>query len=276
MSHVHLASDIYARIKASPKLRAVPVSKLRLFCVDLALVVFGVRTAYLLDVFAIDLPDVASFFGRVLNDLHEHIPMTKVLLHVYEPTSGQSFFVNRPLLDGLSKSVMNKASGQENDAAPLEFIQPSFIHLTDPTSVSTEYSPGVSILLGELGGLIDHAQEPSFSLTEGHTQEVLVPLAAILLEYPVAYVPSSSEQSDFLENTPLDVYEYLLTGEDSKQHQLLKFSCPSAIGSLHPRLSPHALMLRMKTLFERRLGAAGIQQTLSMTHHVETHARVAL
>jgi hypothetical protein len=54
----------------------------------------------------------------------------------------------------------------------------------------------------------------------------LVPLAALLLEYPVAYVPSSEASPSSLSHRPLDVYECVLNrGPD--EHVLLKFSCPS-------------------------------------------------
>lgn len=122
--------------------------------------------------------------------------------------------------------------------------------------------------------------QPSLDLTD------IVPLAAFLLEYPVAYVPASADQTSFLEGVPLDVYQCTFVSRpagsqcpDSTnvEHSLLKFSCPSIVGSVEAELSPPRLVERLKSRFGARLeGEAGLAGSIIVRHHVETHARVSL
>ncbi|KAM6494315.1 hypothetical protein JOM56_010676, partial [Amanita muscaria] len=55
-----------------------------------------------------------------------------------------------------------------------------------------------------------------------------VPIAAVLIEYPLAYVPDTTLTS-FLHQIPLDVYECTVR-IGSHTHILLKFSCPAVLG----------------------------------------------
>src|SRR4051812_31910616 len=70
----------------------------------------------------------------------------------------------------------------------------------------------------------------SFSLPDSIPIDAAVPLAAILLDYPVAYVPSVSH-NNFLGGVPLNFYECHLsvkTKRDNKDtHTIMKFSCPT-------------------------------------------------
>lgn len=102
----------------------------------------------------------------------------------------------------------------------------------------------------------------------------IVPLAAYLLEYPVAYVPCSEEQTSFLAGAALDVYE--CTFQAAEAHILLKFSCPSGIGELHPELSAGRLVESLRHRFGLRLRAAGLPDNLIVQHHMKTYDRVSL
>lgn len=112
------------------------------------------------------------------------------------------------------------------------------------------------------------------------TQEVMIPIAAILLEYPVGYVPTSSDQTAFLSREPLDVYVcHLLAHSGAElrdQHILLKFSCPCTIGFEHTTLSPEQLIDRMKGRFIPRLQKAADSITMDVLVSIERHDRVAL
>ena len=74
----------------------------------------------------------------------------------------------------------------------------------------------------------------SFSLLSDVTFETVVPLAAILLDYLVAYVPYPSYPNS-LSGVPLDFYEYILTISShgsilNLNHSIIKFSCPASLG----------------------------------------------
>jgi hypothetical protein len=107
----------------------------------------------------------------------------------------------------------------------------------------------------------------------------MIPVAAILLEYPVAYVPTSSagDQTAFLSRELLDVYECLLMNAGTlNRHTLLKFSCPNIIGIEHTELSPKRLIERMKERFVPRLQIVDSRITLDIQVLAEKFDRVAL
>lgn len=107
----------------------------------------------------------------------------------------------------------------------------------------------------------------------------MVPLAAILLDYPVAYVPTSCDQTAFLSGETLDVYECRLVhpGHSTVDgHTLLKFSCPNATGVEYSYLSPQRLVDRMKERFVTKLQAIDSRITLDINTSTEKFDRVAL
>ena len=120
------------------------------------------------------------------------------------------------------------------------------------------------------------------SLSDSFTQGVLVPLAAVIIDYPVAYVPAHSAQTSFLDGEPLDIYtisfrEITPLGSTlgvGKEHVLFKFSCPQVLADNHPQLSPGHLIEELKLKFTARLGRIGMQ--INAVHHTETLDRVAL
>ena len=102
-----------------------------------------------------------------------------------------------------------------------------------------------------------------------------VPIAAALVEYPVAYVPGTV--TSFLHRVPLDVYECIVKF-NSHTRSLLKFSCPAVLGEKQPdKLSPDRVRANLQVHFggEARFGKWKEAQ-LQVTHHVEMHERVAL
>ncbi|KAL1745110.1 hypothetical protein HDZ31DRAFT_63442 [Schizophyllum fasciatum] len=112
-------------------------------------------------------------------------------------------------------------------------------------------------------------------LSENIGIDVLVPLAAFLLEYPVAYVPST-QHSVFLSQVPLDVHEVMLHF-GSSTHSILKFSVPCHIAAGNPLLSPDALQQSLRDEYSRRVHRAyGESVSVSAMHSVKTQDRVAL
>lgn len=104
----------------------------------------------------------------------------------------------------------------------------------------------------------------------------MIPLAAVLLEYPVAYAPSPEPASfTFLGGIGLDVYEVILTSSSSepRQHILLKFSCPHG---LDKGLSPEVVKERLHNHFKPRLSTILPGMSLEVSHSEQTFDRVAL
>jgi hypothetical protein len=111
-------------------------------------------------------------------------------------------------------------------------------------------------------------------LTSGR-EHLLIPLAAFLLEYPVGYVPLGTNQTAFLSNVPLDVYECVLE-DPREEHTLLKFSCPQCVSKSAARLTPGEIQRRLVDRFQPRLQAVDYPRKLKVWHTQETLARVGL
>lgn len=117
-------------------------------------------------------------------------------------------------------------------------------------------------------------QIPS-QLTSGR-EHLLIPLAAFLLEYPVGYVPLDVNQTTFLSNAPLDVYECVLVSDSGEEHTLLKFSCPQCVSQSAARLAPEEVRRRLVSRFQPRLEAVGYPGGLEVRYTQETLPRVGL
>jgi hypothetical protein len=123
----------------------------------------------------------------------------------------------------------------------------------------------------------------SFSLLSDTAFETVVPLAAILLDYLVAYVPHPSYPNT-LSGVPLDVYEYILTipSHDSMldlNHSIIKFSCPTSLREDFTQLNPENVTLKMAAVFADRLsvaraGGVTIHVKHNVIHSSETVDRV--
>ena len=106
-------------------------------------------------------------------------------------------------------------------------------------------------------------------------EHLLIPLAAFLLEYPVGYVPLDANQTTFLSDIPLDVYECVLEGS-GEAHTLLKFSCPQCVSRSVARLAPDEVRRRLLDRFQPRLQAVDHPGMLIVGHSQETLPRVGL
>ena len=118
----------------------------------------------------------------------------------------------------------------------------------------------------------------SFSLLSDTTFETVVPLAAILLDYLVAYVPYPSYPNT-LSGVPLDVYEYILTFPSDSMlnlnHSIIKFSCPTSLREDFTQLKPEIVTLTLEAIFADRLSAARAGgATTRVKHSSETVDRV--
>ena len=119
----------------------------------------------------------------------------------------------------------------------------------------------------------------SFSLLSDASFETVVPLAAILLDYLVAYVPYPSYPNT-LSGVPLDFYECTLTipGHDSMldlNHSIIKFSCPASLREDFKQLKPENVTLNLTAKFSDRLSSAGVGGvTTHVNHSSETVDRV--
>lgn len=116
------------------------------------------------------------------------------------------------------------------------------------------------------------------SLSRKLRVEDAVPLAAILLEYPVAYVPTSPDTS-FLGGEVLTVCECYLEQEGTSthfRHTLIKFSCPDSITRSCEHMSSGLLTHRLKERFAPRIRK--MDESLILRVHIsrEMLNRVAL
>lgn len=130
--------------------------------------------------------------------------------------------------------------------------------------------------------------EGTHELAGNLTLSTLVPLAAVLLEYPVAYVPSDDPTTAFLSNELLDVYECVipLAGGGrmprgpTREQTIIKFSCPQIMGREYSGLSPKQISKQIGDVFGPRLIEAtkGEERSPSMEvrHTTVTLDRVAL
>jgi len=263
---------VLEEVESMKELRKLAHAKQLQFAVDTCLVAHGIRVGYLVD--AISSPDPMRTFTALLRALHKKSSAFKDVVLWNHSSAMQSFIVNVPLLEaklaGLTKGIE----------------QCVFVHLHDSDdyfSVSSKTLDAIQdVLLKMQTSMAVSPDILSFTLPEALTQEVLVPLAAVVIDYPVAYVPASSEQTSFLSGEALDVYNVSFkcpSSSDSasnlqKEHVILMFSCPRVLVSKHAELSPAALTEKLRVKFESRLESVGIH--MSVTHHTQTLDRVAL
>ena len=102
----------------------------------------------------------------------------------------------------------------------------------------------------------------SISLPEGMPLSNAVPLAAVLLDYEVAYVPPDTPTgpAGFFSGVTVNTYECLLDLllPGSVHHAILKFSCPRALAISYPtQFGPDEIVRRLTTKFAERLAQIG-------------------
>lgn len=263
---VELVKGEVSKISA---LRSAPHTKLLQFSMDICLVALGVRdamwcrTAYLVD--ALTPPDPVSVFTSLLKSLRLKSQLFGDVFLLSVPMHMQTFFVRRTVL--LEYTLLNF---------------PSFVLLDQNLTVSLSEPDGLrDILLNWNCEILRHGGL-SYSLPDDLTQESLIPLAGVLLDYPVAYVPVSVHQSTFLDGEPLDVYEVAVDNPSrdfsstpvTSEFVFIKFSCPRRVGEKDSSLSPSCLLLLLKHKFGFRLENIGA--SVSIRHYTEKLDRVAL
>ena len=89
--------------------------------------------------------------------------------------------------------------------------------------------------------------------------QLAVPLAALLLDYPIAYLPSFSNPHA-LSGSPLDFYECVLISgahdcrNERKTHIIMKFSCPARLQDMGPEhFKPQSIISQLQEMFTKRL-----------------------
>ncbi|KAJ7134657.1 hypothetical protein C8R44DRAFT_771081 [Mycena epipterygia] len=220
--------------------------KRRMFALDLALIALSCRCGWLVDIMAVQNPE--HIYADLLRSLREIDPIFDGVEHLFEPCSQQSFFVNT--------AQCPEASGSATDVAFVVLREDPWLLACAPPDV--------------LDALRALATTPP-TLPRDLEPRTAIPLAAVLLGYPVAYVPS---EAAFLAQTPLDVYACTVCAS-TWEHTLLKFSCPAALAVAHPaRLAPARIIANLTARFEPRARELGL--TLVVNHSTEIMDRVAL
>jgi hypothetical protein len=107
-----------------------------------------------------------------------------------------------------------------------------------------------------------------------------IPLAAILLDYPVAYVPGG-DQVSFLSGVPLVLYRCWVHGyppsNRERNHLLLQFSCPLSLADVSSApTSIEWIVSHLKVMFEPRLLQSLPESTFQVGYEYVTLDRVAL
>lgn len=120
--------------------------------------------------------------------------------------------------------------------------------------------------------------------------ESLVPLAGLLLDYEVAYVPASPDSASSLKGILLDVYTVELLAPEMAvtltrsgtpvmiptRHTVLKFSCPSVGFHMSDLLSPENVNRRLDLKFRERLDSVGCSWAIRVTHEIVKREGIAL
>ncbi|KAG1750923.1 hypothetical protein EDD22DRAFT_957877 [Suillus occidentalis] len=255
-------------------LRKVRPEKLEQFSSDLCLIAHGIRSACLVDMFAIR--DPVSMFSCVLAGLRSKWMNQSAtfadIVHWYHPSSFQSFIVNSRTLRTLARTLL-----EDNTVVTYVLLGAS------PTLLNSTPKTVLDAICAMNADMLESQAKVSFSFLGGLTQENLVPLAATLIGYPVAYVPISVDQTSFLSGHSLDVYEASVVPATSctsslqnsnQAHTLLKFSCPRSLAETDCELFPERIIKCLQSQFLERLSSIGL--SLLVHHHVEVVDRVAL
>ncbi|KAJ3502891.1 hypothetical protein NLJ89_g8683 [Agrocybe chaxingu] len=232
-------------------------------------------TGYLVDLFCPE--DPVSLFSNLITSLRAS-PSTgsrfSTVLHIYEPVSEQSFFVN---------SILLAQRLEELDEFPI------FLRLGSPIEVLQKIPDRLNDVLHSLRGLLhpSNAGIPlSYTLPADIPMDMTVALAGVLLDYAVAYMPIPSREH-VLSGVPLDFYKSTLTwprpnadaiNGDVRENQwsIMKFSCPAQLAENHPALTPTKIINRIQVMFQKRLSILD-DRTLKINteHTTKTLAHVA-
>lgn len=240
---IALQNAVYAVLSAllAPTRKNRPSSGiLRSMATQLALVMSGIRAAYLVDNLSVG----RDVLDRLLRRLQKQTPPSSIAA-LWEAGTEQAFFVNIELF----------CSRCANKDYPL------WVSMTAPYAMVSEppsFAPLLSQIALKPGQVCDiHAEDPLH----------MIPFAGFLLEYPAAYVPESASHAALFDIS-LDVYEYNLIMTD-KSVPLIKFSIPASSGA--QRDHSHWL-----SRFEQRLDGHTNLGTPTLAHTRRSFERIAL
>ncbi|KXN88077.1 hypothetical protein AN958_07536, partial [Leucoagaricus sp. SymC.cos] len=227
------------------------------------------------------------------------------ILHIHEPSANQSFIVNKSLLTRKLKFLLDRDT---------PFSYPTFVHLPDrgvplrvcgiprflpPNAVLTflpklaEIPSSIYEVLQIMGRLTQPKESSSpgesptsIKLPRNLPSTVCIPLAAILLDYPVAYVPSSENQTTFLSGVPLVLYRCCIIFpaqrpeggvNRGKEHTLFQFSNPALLADDSAgAMSVERTLDHLKPTFEPRILHSFPGSTFRVDHERIALDRVAL
>ncbi|EJC97809.1 uncharacterized protein FOMMEDRAFT_162143 [Fomitiporia mediterranea MF3/22] len=247
----------------------------REFAANLSIVALGIRVAYLIDTFSPDEGEIT--LQRLLTSLRQESSCFRNVRVIYAAEPQQYLFVNMPMLRDRAQSF-HFPSDRDPSEANSPLYDTVFV-LLDRTEVLI---PPPSEVIQIVKQIAESSEDP-ISLPEILTTKILVPLSGFLLEYPVAYVPSSETSSNFLGGVPLDVYECTIdlkgthSGETVREHTLLKFSCPAHLAATCTTLEPTRVIGELELRFRDRLtNTTDRSSSLKVTHSVVTQDRMAL
>ncbi|KAI0087881.1 hypothetical protein BDY19DRAFT_229123 [Irpex rosettiformis] len=163
----------------------------------------------------------------------------------------------------------------------------TFVSLSKPTPVITSLPASVKALLEELSSALTQyvpVQGSPLILFGGSDNPALsdfIPLSALLLEYPVAYVPDAESltASGFLGGVDLQVYSCTLIWRTENKtscnitatHTFMQFSCPSSLTQQLRNLTD-----RLRERFSSRIAETRLDWKLQVTSRTECLERVAL
>ncbi|KAH9480664.1 hypothetical protein JR316_0007264 [Psilocybe cubensis] len=279
---------VQEKVKGIPEFRKIISGQnIMAFSSNLALVAQSIRTGYLLDIFAPQNP--VALFSRLLEDLRSDTRTRDCfasVLHLFEPSFDQSFFVNTRLLFHRIESFNQPAtclSFQEHIG-----LRPVFVHLGASFEIVDPPTQIVQLLVSLLDLVSTSPTPSSHTLPSDIPMELAVALAAIFLDYPIAYVPSVSHQNA-LSGKPLDFYECSLTyfeGNGRREenpreitHTIMKFSSPVELWTCRPneymQLQPQSVIENLRNMFQKRIQNLRGVRIIAVEHCTRTLQHVA-
>jgi len=188
---VRVACSTLVPLKPRPS-----ATSIQSFGIQVALVVRGIRSAYLVDTFTIRPGTIQPF----LNQLYLQAPSD--LAVCAEQSTEQLFFINTPLLQSRIRFGGS----------------PIWVSVSHPPSLTLE-PPSFKVLLSQFD------LKPCSILTfQAERPCDMIHLCAFLLEYPFAYVVET-DSGPFLSDVPLHIYECALDLQGERL-TLIKFSVP--------------------------------------------------
>ncbi|KZT25408.1 hypothetical protein NEOLEDRAFT_1065507, partial [Neolentinus lepideus HHB14362 ss-1] len=232
------------------------------------------RSGYLVDGFITSNP--THVFSSLVGKLREKNDLFNPLTHVCERSSDQSFFVNLDLIHGRFSSI--------NDTCNELGSWVTFIQLDGPVSRIIKPPAAVISLLSQILNRIPSPPATlELTLQDSYGPESLVPLAALLLEYPIAYTVTSTSSQAILGGVPLDVYQCIVKHPAVSTHastqqedtSLIKFSCPSHLAASNSHLRPSRIVDKVSKRFLNRIQRLA-DVRMDIRYHVEGLDRIAL